>query len=166
MAKKVLIFVIVALVGGLVLAVLNFLFFGGDVKQAVAPTEGDGGGISSATPAPGSDVQETVVVSNNVVTYLDSGFSPSTLTIKAGERVTFRNESSRAFWPASAVHPTHKVYPGSDIQKCGTAEERQIFDACRGIEPGSEWSFKFDNVGTWKYHDHLNASKTGTIVVE
>jgi hypothetical protein len=24
---------------------------------------------------------------------------------------------------------------------------------------------KFNTVGTWKYHDHLNATKYGTIVV-
>jgi len=32
--------------------------------------------------------------------------------------------------------------------------------------PGESWSFKFDEGGTWKYHDHLNPGATGMIVVE
>lgn len=99
------------------------------------------------------------------ITYTDSGFSPVSIPVKKGTVVVFKNESSKNMWPASAMHPTHKVYPGSGIEKCGMAEEANIFDACRGIQLGGSWSFKFVNVGTWKYHDHLDATKFGTIVV-
>jgi plastocyanin len=93
-----------------------------------------------------------------------SGFSPSTLTIKVGDTVTFINKDSRPHWPASDVHPTHRLYPGSGIEKCGSGEE--IFDACKGLAPGETFSFTFKYRGTWTYHDHLYPYLTGTIIVQ
>jgi plastocyanin len=101
-----------------------------------------------------------------VVSYTDSGYSPSTITIKKGETVTFKNESSRSMWPASAVHPSHRVYSGTSLEEHCPDTAGTAFDACKGYSPGQSWSFKFDKVGTWKYHDHLNPSATGTIIVE
>lgn len=134
---------------------------GGDTQEESEP-------VSTETPAPDStgDVEETVVSTTTIVTYTNSGFSPSSVTINAGEVVMFVNEGSNLMWPASAIHPTHTVYPGSSIQKCGTAEEDSIFDACSRVTSGNSWSFTFTETGTWKYHNHLNIGKTGTIVVE
>ena len=100
------------------------------------------------------------------VTYTDDGFSPATVTVAQGGTVHFVNQSSNEFWPASAVHPTHAVYPGSGIELCGTLTAVGIFDACGGVAVGSTWSFTFDEVGQWGYHDHLNASHFGKVVVE
>jgi len=94
-----------------------------------------------------------------------SGFSPKTLEINAGDTVTWTNKDSRNHWPASAIHPTHTVYPGSSISKCGTSAESEIFDACNGLSAGESYSFTFNEKGTWKYHDHLSISRTGTIIV-
>lgn len=96
------------------------------------------------------------------------GFNPQTLIIKAGDTVTFINKDTThttGHWPASAFHPTHTEYLGSDIAKCGTSEENSIFDACKGLKEGGSYKFKFDQKGSWKYHDHLNPSLWGTIVV-
>jgi plastocyanin len=93
-----------------------------------------------------------------------SGFSPRTLTIKVGDTVTWVNKDSVPHWPASDVHPTHRLYPGSGIEKCGSGEE--IFDACKGLAPGETFSFTFKHKGTWPYHDHLNPGLTGTIIVQ
>ncbi len=88
------------------------------------------------------------------------GFSPKTVTIKAGQIVMFKNSGTINQWPASAVHPTHGVYPESG--GCiGSA-----FDACKGLTPGESWSFTFNQKGSWNYHDHLNPSLVGTIKVE
>jgi len=100
------------------------------------------------------------------VTYTDSGYSPREVRVAAGGKVTFVNESSREMWPATAIHPTHTIYPGSDIQKCGTAQAANMFDACKPISPGAEWSFQFQEVGNWGFHDHLQTSFTGKIRVE
>ena len=106
------------------------------------------------------------VVSKNVVTYTDSGYTSNTITIKKGETVTWKNESSIKMWTASAVHPVHTAYPGTNIAACGTQTLLSMFDACNGVVSGQSWSFKFDFVGTWKYHNHLNPSNLGTIIVE
>ena len=102
----------------------------------------------------------------NVIEITSSGFSPSPLTIKKGKTVIFVNKDTEEHWPASAMHPTHTVYPGSNIEKCGTAEESNIFDTCRGLNPGESYSFTFNEIGSWSYHDHLVANLFGKIIVE
>jgi plastocyanin len=81
-----------------------------------------------------------------------SGFTPSTLTIKVGDTVTFINKDSNPHWPASDPHPTHTNYPG--------------FDALRPLKTGESYSFTFTKQGAWGYHDHLNPSLRGIIIVE
>ena len=116
--------------------------------------------------SPESTTNPPPIVSKNVVIYTDSGYTPSTITIKKGETVTWKNESSAPMWTASAMHPTHRVYPGTDIAACGTQTLLPMFDACKEIAPGQSWSFIFVNVGTWTYHNHLKSSQTGKIIVE
>lgn len=100
------------------------------------------------------------------ITYTDDGYSPQSVEIKSGDRISFINNSSKDMWPASAVHPTHREYPGSDIEKCDTTEVSNIFDACKAIKPRGSWTFVFKEVGIWKYHDHLSPSRNGTIIVK
>jgi len=97
---------------------------------------------------------------NIEIIYTDAGFAPQVLTVKQGKVVTFKNLSSSKMWPASEHHLTHEIYP----TKGGCFNS--TFDACRSLAPNESWSFKFDIPGTWQYHDHLNPSKTGTVVVE
>jgi plastocyanin len=104
--------------------------------------------------------QVTLPQLNPVVTMTESGFSPATVTIKKGGTVIFHNSGATPIWPASAKHPTHTVYPTTGGCLGST------FDACKGIEPGKSWAFKFDVAGTWAYHDHLNAARFGKVVVE
>ena len=115
-------------------------------------------------------VEETPVssptISNIVVIYSDSGYSPATVIVKKGDTVVFDNKSSKMMWTASAVHPTHRAYPGSGIEMCGTNTLVAIFDACRGYGLSESWGFKFKEIGIWKYHNHMQANHTGTIVVE
>ena len=89
----------------------------------------------------------------------DNGFVPASLSIKAGQTVTFVNQSARPVWPASDPHPVHTNYPGSG----GCIGS--VFDACQGIPPGSSWSFTFIKTGTWGYHNHLSPGMTGIITV-
>ncbi len=96
----------------------------------------------------------------------DEGYSPQTLNIGEGDKVVWRHEGTQQNWPASASHPTHKVYPNSGIEKCGTEEEDVIFDACRGLVNGDVWSFTFNEKGSWDYHDHLHPDLRGTIIVK
>lgn len=150
------------------LALIALVIVGGIGVYAWQKGYGNPAGFS----VPSSTEQQAQAPAGNVqgrtyeISYTDAGFSPSSLAIKAGDTVDFVNNSSQAFWPASAMHPMHTGYPGSDIKKCGTTEGQSMFDACTSHMQGSSWSFLFTEKGSWNYHDHMNASKYGTIVVE
>jgi len=155
-----------------VLAVLGWFVFKKNYANAPADMHVDESGTSAnvegtnGNSADETSTTDTIVQSGTaVISYNGKGFSPNTVNVKAGTVVEFKNDSSVDFWPASAVHPTHTVYPGSNISLCGTADALTIFDACGAVAPGGSYSFTFDEVGTWHYHNHLQASQTGTIVV-
>lgn len=94
------------------------------------------------------------------VAYTDAGFSPATVTVANGGTVTFQNNSSRAFRPASDPHPAHSGYP-----EPGTCNGHS-FDPCGAVPVGAMWSFTFHASGTWGYHDHMNSGKKGMVVVK
>lgn len=103
--------------------------------------------------------------STTVVHMYNDRYEPRDITVTAGDTVIFENVGEMIRWPASNIHPTHRGYPGSDIDNCDTPAERGMFDACREIEPGDTFTFTFEEVGTWPYHDHISAGITGTITV-
>lgn len=106
------------------------------------------------SPAPAGDngANQTQNTGEPVEILMTSGkFQPESITIKAGTKVTFKNQDSVSRWPASNLHPTHGIFPE--------------FDPKQPISPGGEWSFVFDKAGTWKFHDHLLPSLRGTITV-
>ena len=147
-------YIIIAVV--IIVVLGGFLFFrSGNTPQQAVP------GASTPPPSENGEGQSSVTV-----TYTDSGYLPREVTISVGGTVTFKNESSRGMWTATAIHPTHTIYPGSGILKCGTPEEPRIFDACEGIAQGESWSFTLQEQGSWGYHDHLNISSTGKIIVQ
>lgn len=146
------IIILIALVGGI------FLFSA--VSQNPIKTAG-------VINNPDESSQESEI-SGNVIEITSSGFTPSELTISRGDTVTFINKDAEEHWPASAVHPTHTVYPGSGITKCfdGKTDKSTLFDSCGGLAQEERWSFTFNEIGTWKYHDHINSGLFGTIVVK
>lgn len=100
---------------------------------------------STAGAPPAASTAHTVVMKDDV-------YTPGTFTVKKGDTVTFRNDGGIPQWPASAVHPTHLIYPE--------------FDPRVGIAPGASWSFTFTKAGVWRWHDHIHAQVNGTITVE
>ncbi|MDP2676492.1 MAG: cupredoxin domain-containing protein [bacterium] len=96
----------------------------------------------------------------------DDGYAPNDITISQGDTIVFENKGTNGHWPASNIHPTHRLYPGSDIEKCSTEESGHIFDACKGIAPGESYKFQFIEEGEWRYHDHLSPEIKGAIIVE
>ena len=103
---------------------------------------------------------------NAVIRYVDGVYVPDVVHIAAGQKVVWVNEDAgRSFWPASNIHPTHSAYPGSAIEKCGTGEQVGVFDACAALPSGAEYSFVFERVGQWRFHDHINPRATGMVIV-
>lgn len=139
-------------------------------QNTLSGESADGAGAASDNlPAQGGSTDGTnvgvgvnVSVSEPVIVKItDAGFSPASVSVKKGQAVRWENNSSAGSWPASAVHPTHAVYPQKSSADCAGSS----FDACRAVSAGESWTFTFTEVGSWKYHDHMKVSRTGTVVV-
>lgn len=96
-------------------------------------------------------INEQNVVDTKTIVMKSDSFEPNNITIQKNTKIIFKNEDSVDRWPASAIHPTHGIYPE--------------FDPKQNIKPGDSWEFVFDKVGSWKYHDHLIPSIRGEITV-
>src|SRR3989338_3483773 len=143
MKKTVLIIVIVLVAASAFLFFKDFFGLGKSQNEnGLVPPIADSSGMKQEM----SNASEVVVTVNE-----NSEFVPKVVNVKKGDKVTWINKSSKAVWPASAMHPTHLLYPE--------------FDALRGLKPGENYSFVFEKVGSWKYHDHLNPSSFGTVEV-
>ena len=78
---------------------------------------------SSSNTGEGNDVLYVIEITSE-------GFSPSPLTVTQGSTVTWINKDANEHWPASAMHPTHAIYPESG----GCIGSK--FDACKGLKEG------------------------------
>lgn len=85
------------------------------------------------------------------VAITSSGFNPQTVTVKVGTRVIWLNKSGGLATVNSDLHPTHRLYTPLNLGE---------------FPDGSSVQLVFDKPGTYKYHNHLNPSQTGTVVVQ
>jgi plastocyanin len=113
-------------------------------KKSVPPVRQTNIVAPEVTPAPAG---QTVTV-----TYTGGSFSPNPITIKKGYTVMFVNKGDYQMWIASDPHPSHTNNPG--------------FDEKGAVGKDGSYSFTFTKVGTWGYHNHLNHSQTGTVIVQ
>lgn len=99
------------------------------------------------------------------VHYGASGFTPKSVTIKAGEKVTFINDGTSPMWVAADEHPTHTEYDNTDrATHCsGSYTGATPFDQCQA---GPTYTFVFTKAGTFEYHNHSAAQFGGTVVVQ
>ena len=88
---------------------------------------------------------------NHKIILTEDGFKLDTITIHKGDSITFLFYLDKPYWPASNIHPTHGIYPE--------------FDPLDAVMPNKTWTFKFDKVGTWAFHDHLAPYFVGRITV-
>ncbi len=110
----------------------------------------------------GVDVSVNTAPMSATITYNGDSFSPQQVTIKKGGTVKWVNSSGHSMWVASAQHPSHTVYSGTAREAHCPDASGTAFDQC---QPGGDYSFTFTKTGTWGYHDHLNASLFGKVVV-
>lgn len=108
------------------------------VTQEVTPTAAT---TSATTPS----AQEARI------TLQADGFFPATVTIKAGTKVIWTNNSGTTGDVNSDPHPIHTDYPPLNL---GT------------FANNSSVSLVFDKPGTYGYHNHLNPGQRGTIIVQ
>ena len=104
-------------------------------------------------PEVNTDTEQSLENTQKIsVSYTSSGFSPSTLTINAGDTVVFTNDTNIQMWVASNPHPIH-----TDLSE---------FDNRRGVSNGETYKFTFETPGEYFYHNHMNFSDGGTIIVK
>lgn len=129
------------LVGLVVIILLGFGAYFLFRNQAVAPSP-----VSPASVTPNSNQQ-----TQTAVTLTASGFAPATLTIKAGQTVTWINQSGQEATVNSNPHPVHTDYPPLNLGSFANGASLQL---------------TFPTPGTYGYHNHLNPSESGTIIVQ
>ena len=108
--------------------------------QELSPTSE----VQSPTPTDAEQNEATVTLTS-------TGFSPKTVTIKVGDKVVWNNESGKDATVNSAPHPVHTSYPLLNLG---------------GFSDGETLELVFEEAGTYNYHNHLNASQTGSVTVE
>lgn len=104
----------------------------------------------TSTPTPEA-TEEAATNEQNVITLTQRGFSPMVLTIKAGVTVTWENKSGKVATINSDPHPAHTNYAPLNLDN---------------LPDGGNLSLTFSKPGTYGYHNHLNPSLTGVIIVE
>ncbi|MBI5614055.1 cupredoxin domain-containing protein [Candidatus Gottesmanbacteria bacterium] len=122
-----------------------------EMKLKTSSATGTDESVFGSTGSEGVTKGGTSLSERSSVQYTDAGFAPKALTVKKGTTVTFTNKSSRSMWVASAPHPSHTILPE--------------FDELIGVANGQTYTFTFEKVGTWKYHNHLNPSDFGSVAV-
>ncbi|MBI2591936.1 cupredoxin domain-containing protein [Candidatus Saccharibacteria bacterium] len=106
-----------------------------------------------ATPPPAANTSSTALQSETAtttITYNGSSFSPNQATVKKGDTVVFKNDSSQAIQIQSNPHPIHSDMPELNIGL---------------IEAGQSQSITLSSIGSWGYHNHLNPTQTATIII-
>jgi|SRR3989344_1022160 len=129
--------VIYLIIGGLIYAAVYYFFFANKTDRKPY----------GAAYNP----RVTQTVAQNTVTLTSSNFEPAVITIAAGQTVVWNNRSGVAISINSAPHPTHADYPPLNIGL---------------VENGASASLTFPTAGTYKYHNHLNPSQYGSIIVQ
>lgn len=124
--------------GGLVVVVLitGVVILLTGIGRKAAPTP-------VRTPKPTASPTATIFI-------MDDGFAQPELEIKVNTPVTWFNMASATVAVNSAVHPTHQLYPPLNLGP---------------VKPGTVKTVVFDKAGTYKYHNHLKPTQTGTITV-
>ena len=122
---------------------------------------------SSSTSQPGNTSSPSDVESEfaSTVRYQNGQFTPQTITVQSGDVVKFINQGDGEMWIGSDEHPTHTQYAGTTVSEhCQDGDETsRAFDQC---SVGETYTFTFEKTGEWNYHNHVNASAGGTIIVE
>lgn len=99
-----------------------------------------------------TDSKVTVAISQAKVAISPKGFVPQILNVNKGTQVTWTNNDNRVHQLYSDPHPIHTSL--------------SEFNSVR-LKQNDTYSFTFEKMGTYTYHDELNPLKIqGKIVVQ
>ncbi len=124
----------------IILLVGGFVLF----KDTFTKTRNNTNSVQTVT---NNKTQEKIVT----VKLNKSGFNPSNIEASIGTRVIFLNQSGNLATVNSDDHPTHIKFPILNLGEFGNESSVQVV---------------FDKAGTYNYHNHLNPSQKGTIIIK
>ena len=96
-------------------------------------------------------VSSIVLAKTWTIEITSTGFNPSSIRIDGGDTVTFKNLDTKSYEIASDPHPLHNQNPEMNLGL---------------ISAGQEKSVMLNKQGLYGYHDHLDPTKTGKIIVD
>ena len=125
----------------IIIVIIAGLFFKLNRRPAAKPVT-----PQKVTPTPTS-----VVPKEMTVQYSSKGFSPSSITIKVGNAIHWKNTTEEKVAINSDDHPTHKKFPELNVGE---------------LDKGRDLTHIFMKAGTYTYHNEYKPSEKGTIVVQ
>lgn len=125
----------------------SYNYGGSQVSTSTTPPTTEPTTPSSST---NREVKEEITI-----TFTVAGFSPSKVTLKNGGKITWVNKSRKEVKIGANPHPIHT----GNIEVSGG-------DFTLDLTPGDQDTVVLTKVGTFGYHNHLNAGEGGTIVVK
>lgn len=153
MNKKVIlgIFIALILIAGILLTKNTNSSIHNTFPQGIIPTSTSAPTPTSLYGAGNQNQQEVTPNPADTVTLTANGFIPQVLTIKAGDTVTWVNNSGVQATVNSDPHPLHTAYPPLNLGE---------------FNDGDSLSLTFPKPGRYGYHNHLDATQTGIIIVK
>ena len=106
---------------------------------------------SQTTTAITGTPEKTMAQQEAVVNVTKTGFTPETVTIKSGMRVTWLNKTEEEVTVNSDDHPTHLLYRELNLGAFPNESSVQVV---------------LTKPGKYTYHDHYHPNRKGTIIVE
>lgn len=94
---------------------------------------------------------EEVTADETQVELTTSGFSPNEITINKGAKIVWTNNGGKSATVDSSSHPVHSDYPKLNLGSFNDGETLELI---------------FNETGTFKYHNHLNPSQNGSVIVK
>lgn len=145
---------------GLIIAVIAVLVVGGGIylatrgnDQTVSNTASQSSTTNQSSQQSGTtpDTSTNPAAEQVTITYSNDGFSPNSVTVKKGGTVTINNTSDHSVQFSSDPHPSHT----------GNSELNETV-----LAAGKTQSFTVTRTGTFGYHNHLDDTEGGTIIVQ
>ena len=126
-----------------IIGIIALVIVGGGILFIMSSGKMQQQGTTSQTQ-PTVQTGSSPVASKNAVTIQNMAFSPASLTVKVGDKVTWTNQDS--------------------VGHSATADNNSFDTGV--IAQGQSGSVTFSKTGTYTYHCKIHPSMTGKIVVE
>jgi plastocyanin len=105
---------------------------------------------TASSPSPAASSAAAAATTSATITY-KSGFSPAMTTVKSGQTITFKNESTEEIEVNSDPHPTHTDDTDLNVG---------------AIAPGQSKTVTVTKVGAFGFHNHLDPTEKGNITIQ